>query len=204
MARTIFLILVSLNVAMLAWVYLNAERHEMAGREPQRTALQLQPEKIRIIEPTVRADVVCQAFAGVALADAQELAREWGPQFPSVTFSVVPAPSASTFDAVIGSFNTRAAVTARLAELHTLGVAEGFALRADEGGKFSLAASFADRPGAEAKQRAAAQKGVADVNVVERSAPAATAVIQARGVAAALVPVAVQATTRNLAVATCP
>lgn len=204
MARTVFLILVSINVALFAWGYLNAERHEMAGREPQRIAMQLQPEKIRIVDPRANEMTACRAYTGAAPADAQELVKTWGVQFPAVTFSVVPVPSPATFEAIIAGFNTRAAAAARLNELRTLGIDESFVVRAEEGGKFSLVASFADHFGAEAKQRAAAQKGVVGVSIAERPSPTANAIIQARGPTSALASLATQAAAKNLTATSCP
>lgn len=202
MARTVFLTLLLVNLVMLAWIYLNGASRDAIGREPQRVATQLAPERIRIVDAPLPAQpIACQGYAGLAPADAEALVKAWTEKFPAVRFNIISVVPKPAFDVVLAGFASRAAAETRLVELKAVGVGDALQVRSEVGAKFSLVASFADRFGAEAKQRSLVQKGIANVAVIDKPPAAPSATIEARGTATVLAPLSEQA--RNLTATSC-
>ena len=62
MARTIFLLLVLLNLLTFAWIYLKGDDRINAGREPQRAKSELAVDKIRLLTAADSVSENCRAL----------------------------------------------------------------------------------------------------------------------------------------------
>jgi hypothetical protein len=194
MARTIFLLVVLLNLIALAWVYLKGDELTDTGREPQRAEQVLATDKVRLLPANEKAPEAqsgtqaapaesCRAFVGATPAEAQSIAKAWMEKLPAVRIAVNPVMPASVFDVAIIGLTNRADAEASLVELKKLGISEGAQIRAEDKDKrFSLViASFAARGAAEKALNSAIQKGVLSAKLIERQPESEQSVIEVRG-----------------------
>ncbi|MFY9328798.1 MAG: hypothetical protein WAO76_12415 [Georgfuchsia sp.] len=182
MARTVFLLLVLLNLMAFAWIYLKGDDHINAGREPQRANSELAADKIRLVPAEEIGPESCRAFAGVTVAEAQEIAKVWSGKLPAAHITVNSAMPQKTFDLVITGIATRAAAEIKQAQLKNLGITEGVSIKTADDKQFEvLMASFKERSVADDALNDAAKKGVHSAVIVERMAVSAPATIEVRG-----------------------
>lgn len=197
MARTIFLLLILLNLLMLAWVYLKGDERINAGREPQRIKTVLAADKVRILLPTedtppgisaglsivpaATADD-CRAYAGATPAEAQEILKAWTAKLSAARIVATPVMPPKVFDIAIAGLASRVAAEAKQAELKKLGFSDGVQINFGEDKHFSLLiASFADRGAADDALKTAVKKGVRSAAVVERQPVPVQATIEVHG-----------------------
>ena len=210
MARTLFLLLVLLNMGVFAWIYSTNEVHENVGREPQRLKAEMAADRIRLLSPDevlARAASArrCVGYSAATASDATALAKTWTEKLPDASVTVVPVIVPATFDVAIVGLATRAAADTKLAELKKLGVADGVRIRADDDTRFSvLIASSADRKSADEALKEVAKKGVRSASVVERRPASEKSTIEVRGNESALQKLPeLAAATKALSIAAC-
>lgn len=173
--RALFLLLVLANLLFFAWskgYFGNSD----TGREPQRLAQQLHPEKLKLIsatsgtEETATTDA-CKSLAGLRLVDGQKLMALLGQQVPGATTKLIRPNVAEAWDIIIGPLSTRPMAEAKMAELKKLNVTEA-KLQANPAGDFSLLLG-SDPKKAQAEQRldGLAKKGVKSARIQQRAAP---------------------------------
>jgi hypothetical protein len=199
MPRTVFLSLLLLNVAALAWIMASEKSNE--GREPQRAAAQYAAEKIRIV-PSDEAPVplatssalqaptapgqICSAIQ-LAMADAQQVKTTLAEKMPQASVSVNPVVPLPVFDVAIPGLASRAAADAKLAELRKIGFKENLEIVAGADNHYSvLIASFGDKAKAEESFKTVAGRGVHSASVIMRQSQAENATVEIRGMAVAL------------------
>jgi cell division septation protein DedD len=199
MSRTVFLLLVLLNIAAFAWIMTTDKGNE--GREPQRAAAQYAVDKIRIAPPDEAATIAdappatqvptaagqtCSAIM-LALADAEQLKTAWVEKLPQASVSFTPVPSPPVFDVAIAGLASRAAAEAKLAELRKIGFKENLEIVAGADNHYSvLIASFPDKARAEEGFKSVTGRGVRSASLVVRQAQADKATVEVRGTPAAL------------------
>lgn len=207
MARTIFLLLVLLNLLTLAWIYLKGDERINAGREPQRAKSTLAADRIRLLvaadsaqetlalvqAATTPASAVtagtCHAYAGATVAQAQEIAKAWSQKLPAARIATNPVMPRQVFDIVIAGLASRAAAETKLVELKKLGISDGVQIKAEDDKRFSVfMASFAERDAADDALKSVIQKGVRSAAVVQRQPAPEQSIIEVRGSDAALKP----------------
>ncbi len=196
MARTIFLILLLLNLAGLAWMITMGAAKDKAGREPQRNATQMLPDKIRIVPvpdetalsatsaavPVAPPSEICLAYTGAAVSDAQLIVKMLSEKLPAVHAIATAMVPASRFDMVIPGLASRQAAEVKLAELKKLGVDQGVGISTDDPKGYALLiASFAERALADDALKVMAKKGVRSAAIVERKPVPEKSTIEIRG-----------------------
>ncbi len=187
--RALFLLLVLANLLLFAWskgYFGNAD----TGREPQRLAQQLHPEKLKLISGTSATEEastadVCKSLAGLRLAEGQKLMALLGQQIPGATAKLIRPNVAEAWDITIGPLATRPLAEAKMAELKKLNVTEA-KLQANPAGDFSIFLG-SDPKKAQAEQRldGLAKKGIKSARIQQRAAPD-DATVQIRGPASRL------------------
>lgn len=202
MARTLFLLLVLLNLMAFAWIFLKGDERIDAGREPQRAKSELAAAKVRLLTATDSAAQICRAYAGATVAEAREIVTTWSEKLPAAQIALIPAMPPPVFDMVMPGLASRAAAEIKLAQLKNLGISEGVQIKAENDNKFSvLMASFKERSAAEDALKNAATKGVRSAVIIERPLPST---IEVRGVEAVLKPLeALVAVHKGLAPVAC-
>lgn len=191
MARTIFLLLVLLNLLAFAWIYLKGDERMDAGREPQRAKSELATDKIRLMTSRGSTLESCHAYAGVTFAEAQEIAKAWSEKLPAAHFAINPIMLQPAFDMIIAGLASRAAAETKLAQLKNLGISEGVQIKSVDDKHFLLLmASFKERSAAEDALKNVVKKGIRSAVIVERKAASAPSTIEIRGGDAILKPLA--------------
>ena len=205
MARTIFLVLLLLNLIALAWVYVKGDERTNAGREPQRIKAEFSAEKIRALSSPENgistsvsdglsqtqtalsttasaASEICHSYTGATIKEAQQITQTISTKLPGARVVANPIVMPTVFDLVIAGLVSHPLAETRLAEVKKLGFRESLQIRADDNNRFSLLiASYPERGVAEEALKAAVKKGVASVVVVERQPAPEKATIEVRG-----------------------
>lgn len=198
MARTVFLLLVLLNLLALAWIYLKGDDRINAGREPQRAKSELAADKIRLLTPADSVPESCRAFVGATATEAQEITKAWSEKLPAAHITVNSVMPQPVFDMVIAGLASRAVAEAKLVQLKSLGISEGLQIKAEDGKRFSvLMATFTERGAADEALKNAARKGVRSAVIVPRQTAPAQPAIEVRGGDAILKPLAELAALRK-------
>lgn len=187
--RSAFILLILANLLFLAWGQGFFGTTE-DGREPQRLANQLAPEKLRVTElapqpaappPPVEA---CRLVSGLKLAEAQRLQAQAQSDGKSANlkFVVRPLEAPSGFWVFIPPFANKAAADKKMAELKQLGIADLY-LMADEGAdKLAISLGmFSSEQAANEFLHALTKRGVKSAKMQPRSKPAEKAQLEARG-----------------------
>ena len=204
MARTIFLILLLLNLVVLAWVYANGNDRINASREPQRIKAQLAGDRIHIVAmiesgisagaglsaaqtaPLAETDT-CHAYVGATIKEAQQIAQALAGKFPAARIVASPISRPSSFDLAISGLASRVLAEAKLAELKRLGINDAVQIKVEEDKRFSLViASFTERSAAEEALKTANKKGVVSAVVIEHKFAPEKSTIEIRGSESAL------------------
>ena len=205
MARTIFLLLVLLNLLAFVWIYLKGDDRINAGREPQRAKSELAVDKVLLLTAADSVPESCRAFAGATVAEAQEIVKAWSEKLPAAHIAINSALPQPIFDIVITGLASRAAAEAKLAQLKIIGISEGVQIKAEDSKRFSiLMASFAERAKADDALKAAAGKGVRSAVIAQRLPAPEQPTIEVRGGEAILKPlIELAALHKGLAPAVC-
>jgi len=217
MPRTVFMLLLLLNVAAFAWI-LNTDKGN-EGREPQRAAAQYAADKIRIAPPAEAAAIadaapvspapsaVSQACSALLLtqAEAEQLKTTWVEKLPQASISLSPVMAPAVFDVVIASMANRSAAEAKLAELKKIGFKESMEVVAGADNHYVvLIASFADKAKAEESFKSVTGRGVRSASLIARQSQMDKATIEVRGMPAALQKLPeLMAAVKNATPATC-
>lgn len=198
MARTIFLILVFLNLAVFAWIYTTNDERVLAGREPERVKAQMAADHIRLIDATqtgassvaanslpqlsVVAVESCVAYSGVTVAEARQMASALTEKSTAIRAVVNPLAQRPVFEIVINGLAARAQVDTKLAELKGLGFEQGITVRSSDEKHFSLLlASFSEKSAADEAKKELTRKGVRSAQVVGQKSPADMATLDVHG-----------------------
>lgn len=186
--RIFFLLLVFANLIFFAWAqgYLGESDD---GREPQRFAQQLHPEKLRILregqKPAVKKeDVACRVVGGVNLADAEALRIAL--EAAGAKASVTPLAEPAIYLVAITDLPNKAAADRKLAELARFGLKDVSAAALDGGRMEIILARFATEAAAGEHLQGLVKRGIKSARVDGREQPALKARIEARAPASAL------------------
>lgn len=184
-----FLLLVLINLVLLAWQQGTFGRYTERGREPERVARQVEPERIRVLtekdvqalreraappptsalEPTVAQARACVEFGDFGAADSARAEKALAALSPAVKLNARQVEVPGWYMVYLPSHKTGAEAERRADELRKLGVADLQVLGENAPLKFGISlGSFRD-PGA-AKTRVAALEalGVKGVRLGER------------------------------------
>lgn len=186
--RLSFFLLVFANLLFFAWAqgYFGASDD---GREPQRLAQQLHPEKLRTVPaaqgPAVSKDAsVCRVVNGLAVAAAETLraAVEAG----GGSAAIVPLAEPMRYLVVITDLANQAAAEKKAAELTRFGVEQQTAVALEDGRHEIVLGSFAGEAAAREFLQGLAKRGIKSARMDGREAAATQARVEARGVASVL------------------
>lgn len=209
MARTIFLTLLLLNLAALAWIYARGEEKINTGREPLRSKAQLETDRIRLMvdaedkvsavsgsavvsqgavpKTDLAAAENCHAYTGATIQEAQQIAHALAESLPDARIAATPINMPLSFEIAISGLASRVQVDAKLVELKKRGVKEGAQIRSEEDKRYTLVIeSFAERSAAEEALKTLAKKGLASAAIFERRPSPEKAMVEIRGSDAAL------------------
>ncbi|HLX79840.1 MAG TPA: SPOR domain-containing protein [Burkholderiales bacterium] len=198
--RTIFLLLVALNLALFAWVRYYAAGDSTTDPEPLRR--QIKPESIRILagpelaglpvlKPKPPAEAVAQAacieWGGFAVAEAPRAEKALEPLALGARLSQRRSEETAGWWVFIPPQANRAAALKKTAELKALGIDDFFVTQ--EEGKMNWAVSlgvFSSEDAAKSRLDALRAKGVRSAQSGERETKVMKVWFQARGADAPL------------------
>jgi hypothetical protein len=186
--RTFFLLLLFANLIFFAWTqgFLGTSDD---GREPQRLAQQLHPEKLRIAPETRKpvgkaAELACRIINGLSLADAEQLKIAVEAEGGKALVSPVAMPASHLV--VITELINKFAADKKAAELSRLKV-EGHVIVALEDGRQEIVLGrFDTEPAAQTFLQALGKKGIKSARAESREQPATKARVEARAPASTL------------------
>lgn len=187
--RLFFFLLVFLNLLFFAWAQGHFGRTD-EDREPQRLALQLQADKLRIVRSAQipeakKPALACRVINGLNPAEAETLKAAMKAGGAGEATVVAPAQPKPHLVA-IGDLANKAAAEKKVVELGRLGVTEQVSAELG-GGRYEIVlGAFATE--AEASQFLAGlvKRGIKSARVDSREVPAQKVRIEARGPAAEL------------------
>lgn len=205
MLRIVFLISLLANVVFFVWSqgYLGAAD---SGREPQRLAAQIDPDKIRLLTtpekdkaPTAATEkpaeklpepaVLCRRVPGLTTEQADSLLALFKEKLPGVTTasSVAEAPPRIVV-AITGLANKEAADT-KMTQVKAFGVTTPLTLEEEGHGTYRLVfASFSGRLSAEQLLTNLSKRGLKTPRVVELPAAGKQATLELKGPEPAFAP----------------
>ncbi len=195
--RTVFILLILANLLFFAWGqgYFGTRRD---GREPQRLAEQLSPEKLRVAATqqatTVAAPVAapsppgCRQVGGLNAAEMARLQAQAGAQAPDLQLRVAAAETQpGGYWVLIPSLADRLAAEKKMTELKRLGLADYSLLTAPGPDQFAISLGlFKSQQAAEEHLQALIKRGVRSAQVQAREQQAAGAHLTVRGPSDAL------------------
>lgn len=186
--RLFFFLLVFANLLFFAWAqgYFGASDD---GREPQRLAQQLQPERLRTVpaaqQATGKKDApACRVVNGLDLAAAETLRAAVEAGGGSAT--VVPLAEPMRYLVVITDLANRAAADKKAAELTRFGVEQQTAVALEDGRHEILLGGFAGEAAAREFLQGLIKRGIKSARVDARQQAATHARVEARGAASVL------------------
>ncbi|MFA6443503.1 MAG: SPOR domain-containing protein [Sterolibacterium sp.] len=197
MLRTLFFLLILVNLLFLTWTqgYFGAPTD---GREPQRLASQLMPEKLRVVgigtgigtpsAESARTEQSCRLVTGLALNDVQRVMTQATEKQPELRLSIkLNETPKNVYWVVIPPLANRAAADKKLAELKNREIAD-FSLIVDDGpDKLAvLLGVFNTELAANEYLRELAKRNVRSARVQVRENPLDKAQLEAHGAAEVL------------------
>lgn len=175
------------------------------GREPQRLAAQVAPERLRIVSPaetpapTVEKPVekaaevptLCKRLHGLGADVADALVATFRDKLPGIAASsTITDTPPRILVAITGLVNKDAANT-KLAQVKAFGIVTPLTLEEEGGGSYRLVFSeFPARPVADQYLAGLAKRGLKTPRIVELPSPGKVAVVELRGPEAAFAPLA--------------
>lgn len=194
--RAVFLFLILANLLFFVWAqgYFGGREE---GREPQRLANQLAPEKLRIVgngpPPAVAvaaaeaAAETCRQVSGLAQSDAQRLRNLAEEKFPGLQVLVKSGKNQPIYWVLIPALANRLAADKKLAELKQLGLGD-FSVVLEEGSyKFAISlGQFANEQAAAEFLHDLEKRGVKSARLQVRDKQAEQILLELRGPAALL------------------
>ncbi|MBL8491246.1 MAG: SPOR domain-containing protein [Rhodocyclaceae bacterium] len=192
--RGLFFFLVLANLAFFAWSqgYLGGTEE---GREPQKLATQLFPEKMQVSVPGATAApaalaaapakgpgaaVACRLVEGLPQADAERLAASVVEKGEGMKATVTPVREPPTYWVHLPVLAARAAADKKAVELKPLGITEFKVLEQDDGFAVSLGL-FRNEQSARDLLQSVQKKGAKSALITERETPATRASVEIQG-----------------------
>lgn len=168
--RIAFLALLLLNLVLLAWGQGYFGDHE-AGREGERLARQLQPEKLRIISVTPPASETasCMRIDGLAPDMAAEVHKLLG-AIQGWRSEIKTSREPTPYHVMIPELAGPTAAQRKLGELRRLGIEEGIIIENTKGTYSLPLNSFADMRAADDYLQSLIAKGVRSARIVTSDA----------------------------------
>ena len=180
--RLAFFLLVLVNLLFLAWGQVSGEG--MSGREPQRLAAQIQPEKLKVA-PRLAASPTkedCRRLGGLTPEAAEQVQKAVKEAGGGLTATLAAAPETSHYWVHIPVLPGKAAADKKVGELRLLGVTDFQVMQTD--GPAGLAISlgvFATEEAATAFLQGLVKKGVRSARIEAKVEAPARAVVEVRG-----------------------
>ncbi len=166
--RLAFLVLLLANLLLVAWGR-NGWRAEEPGREPERLAGQIAPEKLRLLPAA--AAVACRRIEWLAAAEAGSLAAAVA-DLPGWEATVAPRVEPPAHWVVMPELPTRAAAETKRNELRRLGVNESEIVTDATLGPFAISLGvFRGEQTAGEYLRELQKKGVRSARLASRELP---------------------------------
>jgi len=182
--RAAFLLLILANLLFFAWAqgyFGNAGE----GREPQRLANQLAPEKLHItvnqqLAPVPPLQEACRLVSGLSQNEAQRLRTE--AKLPGLRLAVRMSDHLPTYWVLIPSLANRLAADKKLAELKQIGLS-GFFVMLEEGSyKFAISLGQFDTEQAAVEfLQGLSKRGVKSAKLQVREKPVDKVQLEVRG-----------------------
>lgn len=186
--RLFFFLLVFANLLFFAWAqgYFGASDD---GREPQRLAQQLHPEKLRTA-PVAQQPVgekngpACRVVNGLAAAEAEAL--RVAVEAAGGSAAIVPLAEPMRYLVVITDLANKAAADRKAAELTRFGVEQQDTVALEDGRHEIVLGSFAGEAAAREFLQSLAKRGIKSARVDGREQAASKLRVEARGAASVL------------------
>lgn len=186
--RISFYLLVFVNLAFFAW----SQGHFGAvdeNREPQRLALQLQAEKLRLMPlaqpPATKPDEsACRLVSGLAMIEAETLKAAM--TSAKLDAQIQPLAEPRLYVVVIAELANKAAADKKAAELTRLGITKQETMALEDGRHEIVLGRFPDETAARDLLADFTKKGLKSARVDSRDQPPLKASVEARGLASAL------------------
>lgn len=179
--RLIFLLLVLANLLFFAWGQI--PDGATTGREPQRLAAQIQPEKIMVAPPRATDEAVqdCRRLVGLTPPVAEQLQQAVAEE-DGLTASLTTVPATMRYWVHIPALSSQTAADRRVNELRQLGVTDFQVMQTDgpAGLTISLGIYSTEEAAATLKQTLA-DKGVKSVRIETRTETPARVSVELRG-----------------------
>jgi hypothetical protein len=181
-----FLLLVLVNLVLFAWQQGAFGRHGEPGREPERVARQIEPERFRVLtEPEAQAlreratqgsgplDLnvaqACLEFGDFGTAEAARVERALAAMSPPVKLEARPVDAPGWYMVFLPPHRTWAEAERRAEELRKLGVKDLMVMNESAPLKFAISlGSFRDPAAAKAHLASLEKLGVKGVRMSER------------------------------------
>jgi cell division septation protein DedD len=181
-----FLLLVLVNVLLFAWQHGVFGHYGDGGREPERVARQVEPERVRVLtEKDVQAlrerakqtsgvlDLTvaqaCVEFGDFSAAEAARAEKALAALVPEVKPTVVPVEAPGWYMVYLPPFKTLADAERRAEDLRKLGVKDMLVMNENSPMKFAISlGSFRDPNAAKAHLAALEKTGIKGVRVADR------------------------------------
>ncbi len=203
--RLTFWILLLVNLVLFFWSQGYLGEHDKA-REPQRTARQVAPEKLRVLPVEVPPPIVCKRIEGLTEAEI-DVIKGGVASAPDWQSSIVPTKLVPAFLVVIPNFPDRAAADKKKSELRKSDIKEIQVVEDTELGPFALSMGmFRNQSAAEQLMQTLSRKNVHALRMTKREVPPEKLTLDLRAPAnlmAAKLP-ELMATLPNASQADCP
>ena len=196
--RALFLVLLLANLAFFAWVRFFAPPE--AGTDPRPMAQQINPEKLKIVDPAKidslparprpapePAPVACLEWGGFAPAEAPRAEQALAPLALGARLSQRRTDETAQWWVFIAPQGSRPAALKKAAELKSLGVDDYFVMQDDPQLRWAVSLGvFSTQDAANNRLEALKGKGVRSAQVGPREVPVQKVWFQVRGADAAL------------------
>ncbi len=181
-----FLLLVLVNVALFAWQQGVFGRYDDGGREPERVARQVEPERIRVLTEkevqTLRerakqasgalelnAAQACVEFGDFSAGEAVRAEKALAALGAVVKVSSAPVEAPGWYVVYLPPFKTLAEAERRADELRKLGIKDMMVMNESSAMKFAISlGSFRDPNAAKAHLAALEKTGIKGVRIADR------------------------------------
>lgn len=181
-----FLLLVLVNVLLFAWQHGVFGRYGDGGREPERVARQVEPERIRVLTEKdvqalrerakqtsgvldLNAAQACVEFGDFSAGEAVRAEKALAALAPAVKVSTGPVEAPGWYMVYLPPFNTLGEAERRADELRKLGIKDMLVMNENSAMKFAISlGSFRDPNAAKAHVSALERTGIKGVRIADR------------------------------------
>jgi hypothetical protein len=200
-----FLLLMLVNVLLFAWQHGVFGDYGSGGREPERVARQIEPERVRVLtEKDVQAlrerarqnsgvlDLntaqACLEFGDFGAGEAARAEKALAALAPAVKMSVTPIDAPGWYMVYLPPFKTLAEAERRAEDLRKLGIKDMLVMNENSAMKFAISlGSFRDPNSAKAHLAALEKNGIKGVRLADRPSTITLTRFQVRDLDAAAV-----------------